>query len=122
DKPLTEEELHALSNEQLLNQLVMYNYHHGEDVPLPKGQTDRIAFSKLKEKEFKTYFVQNGLDRTMSTPLISRYSVDIQLKNVSKIIQKPLTEVIRMHNHVVTTGEVLTNSDDDPVKFAMYFN
>lgn len=119
---MTEEELHSLSNEQIMKQLVMYNYHHGEDVPLPKGQVDRAGFSKMKEKEFKTYFVQNGLDRTSSTPLISRFSADIQMKNIARITNNKLADVLKMHNHVVTTGEIITNSKEDPVIYAMYFN
>ncbi|WP_338657303.1 S-layer homology domain-containing protein (plasmid) [Sporosarcina psychrophila] len=119
---LTEVEMNALTNEQILNELDMYRYKHGENVPLPKGQTDRTALTKKGSKEFNTYFVQNGLDRTSSTPLISRDSIDVNLKSVANIIQKSLVDVIKMHNHVVKTGEIITNSEDDPVKFAMYFN
>jgi len=119
---MTEEELNLLSNDQIIKFLYMYNYEHGEDVPLPKGQKDRVAFSKLKEKEFNTYFVKNGLDRKSSTPLISTFSLDKHLKNMAQITNRSLSEMINMHNHVVTTGEMITNNDNDTVNFAMYFN
>ncbi|MEK5071787.1 S-layer homology domain-containing protein [Sporosarcina sp. FSL K6-1508] len=118
---MTEAELNALTNEQILSELVMFRYAHGTDVPLPAGQTDRMTFSKNMKKEFNTYFVQNGLNRTTSTTNI-KSSKGVYLKNQAKILQVSLADLIAMHNQVVTTGQMITNTDDDAVKYAMYFD
>jgi len=48
--------------------------------------------------------------------------MDNFIRNISKNIQKPTADVISRINKVTLEGVVITSTEDDPVKFAMYFN
>ena len=120
---MSQEEIDKLTYKQIVSLLEPQKYGlAGEKVPLPEGYTDRAAATKNAKAVYALFHGRQGLDANSSTPTFSDIGAANSLRNIAKHIQKPFADIISMVNKITIEGDAITSTENDPVKFAMYFN
>jgi len=112
-------------NAMLVFNIEPFKYSSYEYAPLPEGYNNAQSLLKQQSKEYGRFSYNNNFDyRTGKNMHISsvNYQFSELLTNIGENLKIDADEVVRIINHVFTTGEVYTSPPDALIPFALYYD